>query len=77
MMFNFEGTTTVEARMVLDKGFNTEYFTHLYTNTQNITYRFVFETGFRTFTKGKINYIQLIKWQPHMSEDLDYELYSL
>lgn len=77
MMFNFEGTTTVEASVLVDKGFNQEYFTHFYTNKKDESFRFVFETGFRTYTKNGRRYFELLKWRDHMDPLWELDNYFL
>lgn len=75
LMLNFDGSTTVEANILLDKGFNTQYYTHHYTNRKNDTYYFVFETGYRSYTKKGKRIFELIKWQEYMNPEWELDYY--
>ena len=65
--YNQDGFTTIQSQILLNEGFNPNFFTHFWRNAKNQPYLFCFEFGFRSVTqKNKEKYL-LIKWQDYMS----------
>ncbi|GGW65723.1 hypothetical protein DFQ11_10327 [Winogradskyella epiphytica] len=64
--FNKAGKATVRCHILLEMGFNPNFFTHFWKNKKNDVYLFVYEYGFlKKVEKGTEKYI-LVKWQDYM-----------
>jgi hypothetical protein len=68
--YNLAGKTTVRKTELLDKGFNPRFFTHFWKTTENETYLFCYNQGFKeTRDNGKQKYL-LIQWQEYMNKQV-------
>ncbi len=66
--FNKAGKSTIRATLLVEEGFNPNYFTHFWKNQKGEVYLFVYEFGFlRISENGKDKYI-LVKWQNYMEK---------
>lgn len=66
--FNKGGKVTVRAEVLLQLGFNPDFFTHYWKNKKGDVYLFVYEYGFlRKKEYGKEKFI-LIRWQDYMEK---------
>lgn len=64
--FNRGGKVTVRSKMLLDMGFDPNFFTHYWKNTKGDVYLFVYEYGFlKRFENGREKYV-LVMWQEYM-----------
>ncbi len=67
-VFNKAGKATVRAQILIDQGFDPNFFTHYWKNKNGDVYLFVYEFGFLTrLENGKKKYI-LVTWQDYMSK---------
>lgn len=67
-LFNKAGKATARAQVLIDRGFDPNFFTHFWKNQQGDVYLFVYEFGFLTrIENGKKKFI-LITWQPYMNK---------
>ncbi len=65
--YNKAGKVTVRAEVLIEQGFEPNFFTHYWKNKKGDTYLFVYEFGFLKRTeKEKVKYI-LITWQDYMN----------
>ncbi|WP_178983669.1 hypothetical protein [Winogradskyella helgolandensis] len=64
--YNKGGKVIVRANMLIEEGFNSNFFTHYWKNSKNDIYLFVYEYG---FLKKEEKYI-LIKWQDYMQKKI-------
>ncbi len=64
--FNKAGKATVRAGIILDIGFDPNFFTHYWKNTKGDIYLFVYEYGFLKKKEHTIEKYILIKWQEYM-----------
>jgi len=66
--YNKAGKATVRSQVLLDIGFNPNFFTHYWKNSKGDVYLFVYEFGFlKRSENGKVKYI-LVKWQEYMNK---------
>ena len=64
--YNHQGFTTVRKSALLNDGFNPNFFTHYWKNSQGDIYLFVYDYGFLDLKKsGKAKYL-IVKWQEYM-----------
>jgi hypothetical protein len=64
--YNKAGKATVRAEIILDLGFNPNFFTHYWKNQKGDVYLFVYEYGFlKRSEHGREKYV-LIIWQEYM-----------
>jgi hypothetical protein len=67
--FNKAGKATVRAQILIDMGFNPNFFTHYWKNSKGDVYLFVYEFGFLSRTEnGKRKFI-LVTWQDYMEKN--------
>lgn len=67
-IYNKAGKATIRSQTLIDQGFDPNYFTHYWKNSQGDIYLFVYEFGFLTKTEnGKKKYI-LVTWQAYMKK---------
>ncbi len=66
--FNKAGKATVRAEIILDLGFDPNFFTHYWKNNKGDVYLFVYEYGFLKRKEGNKEKFVLIKWQDYMSK---------
>jgi hypothetical protein len=68
--YNKGGKVTIRAKVLLDQGFNPNFFTHYWKNQKGEVYLFVYEFGFLKRTEyGKEKYV-LVIWQDYMGVDI-------
>jgi len=64
--YNKAGKATVRAEIILNLGFNPNFFTHYWKNKKGDVYLFVYEYGFlKRMEHGREKYV-LIIWQKYM-----------
>ncbi|MDO6759605.1 hypothetical protein Q4566_05275 [Tamlana sp. 2_MG-2023] len=66
--YNKGGKVTLRAELLLEKGFNPNYFTHYWKNQKGEVYLFVYEFGFLRITENSKNKYVLILWQEYMEQ---------
>jgi hypothetical protein len=64
--YNKAGKATVRSSVVLNEGFNPDFFTHYWKNKRGNVYLFVYEFGFLKKTEHNVEKYVLIKWQDYM-----------
>lgn len=64
--FNKSGKATVRGSVILDLGFDPNFFTHYWKNKKSDVYLFVYEYGFLKKTEHDVLKFVLVKWQPFM-----------
>jgi hypothetical protein len=65
--FNKAGKSTVRKELLIEAGFDPNFFTHFWKNSAGDVYLFCYEYGFLKRTEnGKTKYI-LITWQSYMT----------
>ncbi|WP_047414219.1 hypothetical protein [Cellulophaga sp. Hel_I_12] len=65
--YNKGGKVTVRETVLLEKGFNPNFFTHYWKNQKGEVYLFVYEYGFLKLKEGQNNKYVLVLWQEYMS----------
>ena len=66
--YNKAGKATIRSKILLDDGFNPNFFTHYWKNHKGRVYFFVYEYGFlRHVENGKEKYV-LVIWQDYMGK---------
>lgn len=65
--FNKAGKATVRSSVILEEGFNPNFFTHYWKNTKGDIYLFVIEYGFLKRIENNNEKYVLIKWQDYMT----------
>jgi hypothetical protein len=65
--FNKAGKATVRAKVLIEEGFNPQFFTHYWKNQKGDVYLFVYEFGFLKKTERNAEKFILVKWQDYMS----------
>ncbi|MEM5567089.1 hypothetical protein WNY78_18350 [Psychroserpens sp. AS72] len=68
--YNKGGKVTVRARILIEKGFNPNFFTHYWKNKQGDVYLFIYEYGFLKRDEHGISKYIIIKWQDYMLKNL-------
>jgi hypothetical protein len=64
--YNQAGKATIRKRILLDTGFNPNFFTHFWKTKKGQVYLFIYEFGFlKTNENNKEKYV-LIQWQNYM-----------
>jgi predicted nucleic acid-binding Zn ribbon protein len=64
--YNFRGFTTVRKELLIDDGFDPNFFTHYWKNSKGDIYLFVYDYGFLDLKKsGKDKYL-IVQWQEYM-----------
>ncbi len=66
--YNTSGKSTIRSSMLLEKGFNPNFFTHYWKNKKGEVYLFVYEFGFIKRKERNIEKYVLIKWQAYMEK---------
>ncbi|WP_417369549.1 hypothetical protein [Gelidibacter japonicus] len=73
--YNKGGKVTIRAQVLLDQGFDPNFFTHYWKNQKGEVYLFVYEFGFIKRTEyGKEKYV-LVIWQDYMGVDIKKRLF--
>jgi len=65
--YNKGGKVTVRETVLLEKGFDPNFFTHYWKNQKGEVYLFVYEYGFLKIKEGQNNKYVLVLWQEYMS----------
>lgn len=66
--YNKAGKATVRSEVLIQQGFNPNFFTHYWKNKKGDTYLFVYEFGFlKVQENNKAKYV-LIQWQEYMEK---------
>jgi hypothetical protein len=66
--YNKAGKSIIRSELLLDAGFNPNFFTHFWKNQKREVYLFVYEYGFlRKKENGREKYI-LVIWQDYMNK---------
>ena len=66
--YNRAGKATVRAEILIENGFDPNFFTHYWKNTKGNVYLFVYEFGFLTKKEHGRNKYILIQWQGYMNK---------
>src|SRR5690606_35076992 len=66
--FNKAGKSTVRAQVLIDGGFNPNFFTHSWKNSKDQVYHFVYEYGFLSRMENAKQKYLLVTWQPYMEK---------
>lgn len=67
--FNKGGKVTLRSEMLMEKGFDPNFFTHYWKNQKNQVYLFVYEFGFLKINENNKEKYLLILWQDYMKFD--------
>tara|TARA_R110000744_G_C19099931_1_gene533457 strand:+ start:211 stop:477 length:267 start_codon:yes stop_codon:yes gene_type:complete len=68
--YNKGGKVTIRSSVLLEVGFDPNFFTHYWKNQKKEIYLFVYEYGFLNKTEnGKEKYV-LVTWQDYMAKNL-------
>jgi len=70
--YNRSGKSTVRSEIIIQKGFNPEFFTHYWKNTKGQVYLFCYEYGFLKIKESTKTKYLLVKWQKYMSKNKSY-----
>ncbi len=65
--FNKAGKATIRSKVLLEKGFNPNFFTHFWKNKKGDVYLFVYEYGFIKRQENNVEKYILIMWQDYMN----------
>ena len=66
--YNKAGKATVRSEVLLEQGFDPNFFTHYWKNHKGDVYLFVYEFGFLKRKEGNNEKYILIKWQEYMNQ---------
>lgn len=66
--FNKAGKATIRESLLLEQGFDPNYFTHYWKNQKGDVYLFVYEYGFLKRTENSQSKFVLIQWQHYMEK---------
>jgi len=61
--YNISGQSQIKTKILIEEGFDFNYFTHIWTAKNGNLYYFCYEFGFRNLNDGKY---MLIMWQDYM-----------
>ena len=64
--YNQAGKATIRATILIDRGFNPNFFTHFWKNKKGQVYLFVYEFGFLKTSENATQKYVLIQWQEYM-----------
>ncbi|QCX39030.1 hypothetical protein FF125_16065 [Aureibaculum algae] len=67
--YNKAGKATVRAEIIIDLGFDPNFFTHYWKNQKGDVYLFVYEYGFLSKKENGRKKIILILWQEYMNHN--------
>tara|TARA_R110002073_G_scaffold72537_1_gene177046 strand:+ start:2643 stop:3041 length:399 start_codon:yes stop_codon:yes gene_type:complete len=67
--FNRAGKATVRAAILIENGFNSNFFTHYWKNKKGDVYLFVYEYGFLRINENGREKFVLISWQEYMNKN--------
>ena len=66
--FNRAGKATVRSEILINKGFNPNFFTHYWKNKNQDVYLFIYEYGFLKKSEHGVEKFVLVKWQEYMAK---------
>ena len=66
--FNKACKATVRSEVLVEQGFNPDFFTHYWKNKKGKVYLFVYEYGFLKKIENGMRKFILVKWQSYMSQ---------
>ncbi|WP_416372202.1 hypothetical protein [Aequorivita sinensis] len=66
--FNRAGKATVRSEILINKGFNPNFFTHYWKNKNQDVYLFIYEYGFLKKSEHGVEKFVLVKWQEYMTK---------
>ncbi|WP_434035732.1 hypothetical protein [Formosa sp. 4Alg 33] len=66
--YNKSGKAIIRKDLLIEEGFNPNYFTHYWKNTKGDVYLFVYEYGFLRKVEHTVEKYVLIKWQEYMEK---------
>ena len=66
--YNQAGKATIRSNILIDKGFNPNFFTHFWKNKKGQVYLFVYEFGFIKINENGMQKYVLIQWQEYMEK---------
>jgi len=66
--YNKGGKVTIRTSVLLELGFDPNFFTHYWKNNKGDVYLFVYEYGFLKRKEGNKDKFVLIKWQDYMNK---------
>lgn len=67
--YNKAGKATVRSSVLIEDGFNPNFFTHYWKNNKGDVYLFVYEYGFLKKKENNLEKYILIKWQDYMEKN--------
>ncbi|MFK7899831.1 MAG: hypothetical protein AB8B61_03635 [Cyclobacteriaceae bacterium] len=65
--YNKAGKSTVRKALLLEEGFDPNYFTHYWKNNKGQVYLFCYEYGFLSLKENQKDKFVLVKWQHYMN----------
>ena len=65
--YNKAGKATVRSKVLIEQGFDPNFFTHYWKNQKGDVYLFVYEYGFLTRKENNVEKFILVIWQEYMS----------
>ncbi len=66
--FNKAGKATIREELLMDAGFDPNYFTHFWRNSKKQAYLFCYEYGYLKITENNRTKYVLITWQDYMKK---------
>lgn len=66
---NVEGFSTVRKKVLLEKGFNPNFFTHFWKNSKGDVYLFCYDYGFLSMKSSNKDKYLLVQWQAYMAKN--------
>lgn len=66
--YNKGGKVIVRREILINKGFNPNFFTHYWKNAKGDVYLFCYEVGFKKIIENSIDKYILIQWQTYMEK---------
>ncbi|MEP2280858.1 hypothetical protein [Maribacter sp.] len=65
--YNKSGFTTIRKSILLEEGFNPNYFTHYWKNQKNDVYLFCYDFGYLKINKNGVAKYLIVQWQEYMN----------
>jgi hypothetical protein len=66
--YNRSGYTTLRKELLVEEGFDPNYFTHYWKNTKNQVYLFCYDYGFLLVEQKGVKKYLLVEWQNYMKK---------
>ncbi len=66
--YNKAGKSIVKTEILIQQGFDPNFFTHFWKNQKGDIYLFAYEFGFLLKKENQTNKYVLVKWQPYMKK---------